>query len=122
MAAWAPAAEAPAPAVKRRPARPARRRRSVPERRVAGGVAWIGLVAVLLAGVVALNVAVLRLNMRLDELGRERAGLRAENAQLASRLSRAAAAGRIENLASTRLGLVPAQPDQMTYVRLRPDR
>lgn len=121
MAAWAPAA-AEAPAVKRRPARPAPRRRSVPERRVAGGVAWIGLVAVLLAGVVALNVAVLRLNMRLDELGRERDGLRAENAELATGLSRAAAAGRIENLASKRLGLVPAQPDQTTYVRLRPDR
>jgi hypothetical protein len=48
--------------------------------------------------------------------------LRAENAELATRLSRAAAAGRIENLASKRLGLVPAQPDQTTYVRLRPDR
>ncbi len=120
MAAWAPAAEA--PAVRRRPSRPAPRRRSAADHRVAGGVAWIGLVAVLLAGVVALNVAVLRLNMRLDELGRERAALRAENAELATRLSRAAAAGRIENLAQKRLGLVPAEPDETTYVRLRPDR
>ena len=34
---------------------------------MAGGVVWIGLVAVLLAGVVALNVAVLRLNVQLDQ-------------------------------------------------------
>ena len=50
---------------------------------------WIALVAGLLAGVVAMNVAVLRLNMKLDQLGRERADLRAENAALSSQLSSA---------------------------------
>ena len=42
---------------------------------VAGGIVWIVVLGVLLAGVVAMNVAVLRLNMGLDRLGRERASL-----------------------------------------------
>ena len=114
MAAWTAAARAePAPTPRRRSASRAR-----PQRRVTGGVFWIAIVAVLLAGIVAMNVAVLRLNMRLDRLGRERADLRAENAQLFSELSSAAAAGRIQALAIKRLGYVPAGPDQTTYVRL----
>ena len=67
------------------------RRRAKEQPRVAGGVVWIVLVGVLLTGVVAMNVAVLRLNLRLDSLGRERAKLRAGNADLSSQLSSAAA-------------------------------
>jgi cell division protein FtsL len=89
-----------------------------PERRVFGGVVWIGTVAVLLAGIVALNVAVLRLNMRLDELGGERANLRAENAALAARFSSSHATARIQALARTELGLVPAEPGETTYIQL----
>jgi cell division protein FtsL len=88
------------------------------ERRVTGGVIWIALVAGLLAGVVAMNVAVLRLNMQLDRLGRERADLRAQNAALSVQLSSAASAPRIEGIAARRLGLVQATPDQTSYVRL----
>ena len=76
--------------------------------------------ATLLAGVVALNVAVLRLNMRLDELGRERSDLRAANATLSSQLSRAAAGPQVEALARSRLGLVAAPPEQTYYVDLAP--
>jgi cell division protein FtsL len=85
---------------------------------VAGGVVWIAVVAVLLAGVVALNVAVLRLNMRLDHLSRERADLRAKNAALAVQLSGAASAPRIQGLAARQLGLTQATPDQTSYVTL----
>ena len=88
------------------------------QRRVTGGVVWIAVVAVLLAGVVALNVAVLRLNMQVDQLGRERAGLRAQNAALSSQLSQAAATGRIQRLAMKRLGYVLATPEQTTFVHL----
>lgn len=80
---------------------------------MAGGVAWIVLVAVLLAGVVAMNVTVLGLNVELDRLGGERANLRAENALLESRLSSTAA--RNEAFARTRLGLVLVEPE---YVKL----
>jgi cell division protein FtsL len=116
VATWAAEAERPQPQPQRQP-RPAPRvvRR---ERRVAGGVIWIALVAGLLAGVVAMNVAVLRLNMKLDHLGRERADLRAENAALSVQLSSAASAPRIQGLAAKRLGLVQATPDQTSYVKL----
>jgi cell division protein FtsL len=85
---------------------------------VANGVVWIVVVAVLLAGVVAMNVAVLQLNLRLDDLGRERAKLRAGNAQLSSRLSSAAASAQIESLAKSRLGVVPASSGETTYLYL----
>jgi cell division protein FtsL len=111
MATWAARADEP------RPARPLPR--AVPrERRVTGGVVWIGLVAALLAGVVATNVAVLRLNVKLDRLSRERAELRAQKAALTSQLSSAAAAPRIERQAAKQLGYVRVTPDQTTYFTL----
>jgi cell division protein FtsL len=123
VAAWSEAAalELPTPSRPgRRPKiRPAPRRRREPRTRVFGGIVWISLVALLLTGVVALNVAVLRLNMQLDELGREGENLRAENAALASRFSSAHATTRIEELARSQLGLVPADPDDTAYVELR---
>lgn len=88
------------------------------QRRLTGGVVWIVVTAVLLAGVVALNVAVLQLNLGLGRLGRERVKLKAENAALASELSSASAAAKIEGLARQRLGLVPAQAGDTVYVRL----
>ena len=116
MAAWATAARD-----EETVAAPRTRPRAVKrERRVTGGVFWIGVVAALLAGVVATNVAVLRLNMKLDSLGRERADLRAQNAELSSRLSSAASAPRIQKLAAKRLGLVQATSDQTHYFTLRP--
>ena len=116
MAAWAAAARAEETvAVSRSRPRVVKR-----ERRVTGGVFWIGIVATLLAGVVATNVAVLRLNMKLDSLGRERADLRAQNAELSSQLSSAASAPRIQRLAAKRLGLVQAPSDQMHYFNLQP--
>ena len=99
---------------KKAAARPAARPRAF------GGVLWIVLFGVLLAGVVAVNVAVLQLNVRLDELGRERIQLRADNARLSSQLSSAAAAARIEAEARKRLGLVPADANTTAYVQLAP--
>jgi len=119
MSVVAERARATAPA-RRPPVQTRTRTRPQPRRqpRVANGVIWIVVVAVLLAGVVAMNVAVLRLNLRLDSLGRERAKLRADNAQLSSDLSSAAASSRIQNMAYHTLGLVPAQSDQTVYVDL----
>jgi cell division protein FtsL len=84
-----------------------------------GGVVWIVLFAGLLAGVVAVNVTVLRLNLALDDAGRERMELRGEISQLRSELSSAAATSRIERLAESELGLRKAEPEDTTYVQLR---
>lgn len=115
MAAWTgAAARVEAPAIARpRPRRVA----AAPRRRLAGSVVWIGVVAVLLVGVVALNVAVLRMNMQIEQLGEQRLELQAENALLASKVSSAVAPARIEQKARTRLGLVPAADP--AYVELR---
>jgi cell division protein FtsL len=83
-----------------------------------GGVVWIVTLALLLAGVVAVNVAVLRLNLQLDESGRERTELRTDIARLRSEISSAAATTRIERLAEGELGLVEVQPEDTTYIQL----
>jgi hypothetical protein len=72
----------------------------------------------LLAGVVALNVAVLRLNLQSDELAEERARLRAESAELSSKLAVRAASARTSSLARIRLGLEQADPGTTTYLNV----
>jgi cell division protein FtsL len=117
MVSWAPTARAEtarAPAVRRRAVPRAARQRTF------GGVIWIVVAGVLLSGVVAVNVAVLQLNVRLNELGGERIRLRDDNARLSSQLSSASAAARIESLARNRLGLVPADPSTTSYLDLAP--
>ena len=84
----------------------------------AGGVMWILLIGVMLAGIVAVNVVVLQLNMEFDGLSRERAQLRADNALLKSRLSSASSHLRIEDAAQVKLGLQDADALTTTYVKL----
>jgi cell division protein FtsL len=84
----------------------------------AGGITWILLIGVMLAGIVAVNVLVLQMNMDFDSLSRERAQLRADNALLRSRLSSASSQLRIEDAAKARLGLQEADVLTTTYVRL----
>jgi cell division protein FtsL len=119
MASWAGTARVETPAVaprRRRATRPRARAKARPF----GGVLWIVVLAVLLAGVVAVNVAVLQLNVRLDELGRERLQLQAETKRLRSQLSSAAANARIESQANAKLGLVRADPELTFHVQLAP--
>ena len=106
-------------------AQSARAGRAGPRKRVrrrafafGGGVAWIVLFAGLLAGVVAVNVAVLRLNLELDQVGRERTELRSDLSRLRSELSLASATSRIDRLAVKELGLLRAEYDDMIFVRL----
>ena len=115
------AVDVPAPRrpLRSRPAaRPSARRRPSARTGIRGGVVWIVAFAVLLAGVVALNVAVLQLNLRLDRLTNERADLKARNAALAGRLAGARSPHELERLARARLGLVEAKPEQTSYVAL----
>jgi cell division protein FtsL len=84
------------------------------------GVLSIAVIAALLSGVVALNVAVLRLNVQLDAVDQERARLRAEKAELVSRLAGELASTRIESRARDELGLIEVDPAETRYVELRP--
>ena len=121
MASWAGTArvETPvAPPRRRSPTRTHARRRARPF----GGVLWIVAAAVLLAGVVAVNVAVLQLNVKLDQLGRERIQLQAETKRLSSQLSSASATAKIESQARAKLGLVRADPALTYNVQLAPPK
>jgi hypothetical protein len=86
--------------------------------RVRSGVVWIAVVGVLLGGIVFMNVAVLRLNIRLDKLGNDRTQLHNDIAALSSQLSSAQAAARIQAEAQRDLHVVPAGINDVTYIRL----
>jgi cell division protein FtsL len=118
-----PQRAAPARAPASRPRRaPARRARPAARPRVAGGVLWIVLIAALLAGIVAVNVAALRLNLESQRLDTRQDELLTENAAAASKLSSLASASRIEATAVRELGLERAGADSVVYVAVRPGR
>jgi hypothetical protein len=110
MASWAPAQAAVAEPLprRRRPAAARTRARTRSRVRARGGIVWIVVSGILLAGVVFVNVAVLRLNLALDNANSERMKLRATNAALQSQLSREQASPLIQAQAAARLGLRPA--------------
>ena len=124
MASWHEAAAVAAPRPRSAP-RPKPKPRAAPRRKakakagVAGGLAWIIVAGVLLTGIVALNVAVLRLNIRLDHMNNQSQQLQAENAALGAKLSAAVSSPRIQALAKAR-GFVPADPTTIGYVDIAP--
>jgi cell division protein FtsL len=92
------------------------RSRPAPRPRLARGVAGIALVAALLAGIVALQVAVLELRMERGRVQSELVEIGAQNARIESEISTAASVSRVEGAARGRLGLV--EPSSTTYVEL----
>ena len=116
MSSWtadpAPAAPPVDRSRRRSDSRAARRRRT----QTRGGVIWIGVSALLLAGVVFVNVAVLRLNLALDQASRDRTKLHAENAALQSQLSSSLASPRVQARAREEQHLTPADPSTIGYV------
>jgi hypothetical protein len=93
-------------------------RAAVRRARARGGILWIAVSGILLAGVVFVNVAVLRLNLALDGATADRVKLRAENAALESELSSKLRSGAIQAEASKQLGLVYKDPSEYGYVYL----
>ena len=107
------------PQAGQRPAGTVRSRRRPAQRRVRAHIVWMILFALLLAGVVAVNVAVLRAHVAVSRLDQKRAQLQARNQALASELSAASSAPRIER-AARRLGLVQASAGNTSYTDLTP--
>jgi cell division protein FtsL len=104
-----------------RPVPGVRSRRKPAQRRVRAHIVWMILFALLLAGVVAVNVAVLRAHVAVSRLDQKRAELQARNQALASELSAASSAPRIER-AARRLGLVQASVGNTSYTDLTSPR
>jgi cell division protein FtsL len=99
-------------------ARPRSRTRKRRRAHARGGILWIAVSGILLAGVVFVNVAVLRLNISLDSANNQRAKLRAENAALQSQLASALASPKIQARARAQFGLVAADPSTIRYLNL----
>jgi hypothetical protein len=91
------------------------RARTAGQRRLAGGVAWIVVVAALLAGVVAVNVAVLQLNLGVDGVNRQQARLKAD---IAADEAKLASAKRTAGIIQGAHGLVPADPAATSIIDL----
>jgi cell division protein FtsL len=78
--------------------------------RARGGILWIAIGGILLAGVVFVNVAVLQLNQRLDSANAERTKLLADNAALQTEYSRLISSPRVTAAAKKQFGLVYRDP------------
>jgi cell division protein FtsL len=85
--------------------------------KIRASLVWTVVLAVLLIGVVTLNVAVLRANVSVADLDAKITQLKGENATLASQLAGATAAPRVED-AAHRSGLVPASGTDTSYLDL----
>ena len=83
------------------------------------GVLWVLVIAALLGGMVAVNVAALRNSIEAGRLSGQVAGLRAENQSLQSHVAEQSGIGRISSLAR-QLGMVPSQPLKGDFLRLHP--
>lgn len=126
FAATAVADPLPAPARRRRgaerPARAARTQSRAPRRhvhRVRAPIVWMVVFAVLLAGVVAMNVAVLRANVSVNDLNQQIAQKHNENQLLQSEVSAATSPPKVEAWARHN-GLLQAPAAGTGYLALRP--
>jgi cell division protein FtsL len=105
------------PIPRSRPRTKARSRKRT-QARARGGILWIAISGILLAGVVFVNVAVLQLNLSLDKTNTERSKLVAENAALQSQYSSLVASQAIQKEAVKQFGLVYQDPSQYGYLNL----
>jgi hypothetical protein len=77
---------------------------------------WIGLVAVLLVGIVGLNVYALSLSASGGKVAHRAGSLARENSALRAQLSEQLSNERIQGIAA-KLGLAAPQPDAIRYLR-----
>ena len=88
--------------------------------RLLTGRAWIVLVAVLLAGIVFANVALLEKNAGIARTTEQVAALKRENSRLRLQAARLGSSERIQRAAAD-LGLVLPAPGEVRYLEARPE-
>jgi len=87
--------------------------------RLVRGTSWIWLLGVLLIGLVALNVSLLKLNAAAGRNAEWAKKLRVENADLQARVSRLGGGQQIQQ-AARNLGLVMPTADSVHYLKVNP--
>jgi cell division protein FtsL len=105
------------PASKQAAPRAVPRRRVRPRRMTAGGAVWVVVLAALLGGIVALNVAALRDSIEVNRLQAHAQQVQDENRLLRNQVTNLSSPTSI-GVAAQRLGMVPADPNTTKYVRL----
>jgi hypothetical protein len=97
----------------------------LPDHRVADrllrGRAWIWLVGILLGGIVAMQVSLLKLNAGISRAVEASATLERQNSALESSIARLSSGERIRNGAE-RSGMIMPPAGEVQYVTVRPDR
>jgi cell division protein FtsL len=99
----------------RRP-KPRMRRMHVPAGDAAHVGIWLTAVALCLLGLVALHVGILKKNLEFNSIITEKNELSAENARLSSDVATLRSPERVEQIASSSLGMVPADKVQYVYI------
>lgn len=80
---------------------------------------WIIVLAILFAGIVALNVGALRGTIAASKLEAETAAIKQQNADLASQVAGMSGYFRIASEAK-RLGMVPSSPGRKAFIQFTP--
>jgi cell division protein FtsL len=84
----------------------------------AGGAVWVVVLAALLGGIVALNVAALRDSIEVNRLQAHAEQLQNDNRLLRNQVTSLSSPAAI-GAAAQKLGMVPADPNTTRYVQLR---
>jgi hypothetical protein len=96
---------------------PRTRRRAHPRRITLGGAAWVVLLATLLGGIVALNVAALRDSIQVNKLQARAQQLANDNRLTQNRVTSLSSPVAI-GIAAQRLGMHQADPNSTRYLTL----
>jgi cell division protein FtsL len=88
-------------------------------RRLSPAFLWIIVLAVLFAGIVALNVGALRATIAASKLEAETSAIKTQNADLASQVAGMSGYFRIATEAK-RLGMVPSSPGRRAFIPFTP--
>jgi len=86
--------------------------------RLVRGRAWIPILGVLLVGIVAMQVSLLRLNASMGRAIEQGSTLQTENGELRAQVASLRAVSRVERIASN-MGMVMSTPAEMTFISPR---
>jgi hypothetical protein len=116
---------APAGAVRRGSTGVFERIRALPETRLVDGLlrgrAWIWLIGVLLGGIVAMQVSLLKLNAGISRAVTTASTLERQNADFEAQIARLSSGDRVRDTALAE-GMVTPAPGTIEFLRARPDR
>ena len=99
--------------------------RALPETRLVDGLlrgrAWIWLIGILLGGIVAMQVSLLKLNAGISRAVTTASTLERQNADFEAQIARLSAGDRVRDAALAE-GMITPPPGAIEFLRARPDR